>query len=95
MVYAIVRKIPKGRVLNYGAVAALAGNTRASRAVGYALAVCPENVPAQRVVFKDGGLSRAFIKNGRQTQYLLLKAEGVAFSRDKKVKMKTHLWKPG
>ena len=36
-VYEIVKQIPKGKVATYGQVALLAGNPRASRAVGYAL----------------------------------------------------------
>jgi len=91
-VYAITRAIPRGFVLNYGAVAARAGNTRASRAVGYAMAACPKNVPAHRVVFKDGSLSSAFLERGKNKQYALLKAEGVTFTKDKKVKMSRHLW---
>jgi len=93
IVFAIVRKIPKGRVLNYGAVAAMAGNTRASRAAGYALAVCPGDVPAHRVVFKDGSLSSAFLERGKNRQHTLLKGEGVGFTKDKKVKMQRHLWR--
>jgi methylated-DNA-protein-cysteine methyltransferase-like protein len=93
-VFAIVRKIPKGRVLNYGRVAALAGNTRAARAVGYALSASPQDVPAHRVLFKDGSLSAAFLKNGKNRQYALLKAEKISFTKDKRVKMQKHLYSP-
>jgi methylated-DNA-protein-cysteine methyltransferase-like protein len=90
IVYAVVRKIPKGKVLNYGAVARLAGRPRCARAAGYALSACPRGVPAHRVVFKDGGLSPAFMRGGKNMQYVLLKAEKVAFTKDKKVNMKKH-----
>ncbi len=93
-VFAIVKKIPKGKVLNYGCVAAYAGSVRAARAVGYALAVCPGTVPAHRVLFKDGSLSSAFMRNGKNRQYTLLRAEGVTFSKDKKVKMEKHFYHP-
>ena len=44
-IYAVVRQIPYGRVATYGQIAALAGNPRWSRVVGYALHVNPD--PAQ------------------------------------------------
>lgn len=92
-IYDIVRQIPAGYVLCYGDVAAIAGNTRASRAVGYALAVCPDDVPAHRVLFKDGTLSRAFLTaKGKNRQYTLLKAENVTFTKERKVKMDKHRW---
>ena len=40
-IYAVVRRIPRGRVATYGQVALLAGNPRWSRVVGYALHVNP------------------------------------------------------
>jgi len=37
-IYAVVRRIPKGRVATYGQIAELAGLPRQARQVGYALA---------------------------------------------------------
>lgn len=92
-VYEIVKQIPSGCVLSYGHIAALAGNHRASRAVGYAMNGCNDPcVPCHRVVFKDGSLSRAFIVKGVNRQYVLLKAEKVSFTKDRRVKMEKHLW---
>lgn len=93
-VYAVVRQIPSGFVLSYGDVARLSGNPRASRAVGYACA-SPHapTLPFHRVVFKDGSLSKAFLVNGKNRQYSLLKAEKVAFTKDKRVKMNLFRWK--
>ncbi|MCL2389467.1 MAG: MGMT family protein [Elusimicrobia bacterium] len=92
-VYGIVGKIPKGKVMYYGAVAALVGNRRASRAVGYALHnnPSPETIFCHRVVFKDGSLTPAFVFGGKNAQYKLLKAECVTFTKDGKVNMKKHL----
>ena len=74
--------------MTYRQAAILAGNSHASRAVGYAMHQIKEEdaLPWQRVVFKDGHL--AF---GTQ-QYTLLKAEGVRFDRSRKIKMKECLW---
>ena len=93
-VYDIVRKIPKGMVMTYGQVARIAGNSRAARAVGYALHSNPdpENIPCHRVVFKDGSLAPAFAFGGKDRQYRLLKDEKISFGKEKKVDMERHRW---
>ena len=65
-IYAVVRRIPRGRVATYGLVAALAGNPRWSQVVGYALHVNPdpENIPCYRVVNRFGELSPSFAFGG-------------------------------
>lgn len=91
-VYEVVKKIPKGCVASYGQVAALAGNPRASRIVGYALHRNPEPgvIPCHRVVFKDGSVSTGFAFGGPGVQRELLENEGVTFTPDGKVDMKLH-----
>ena len=61
-IYAVVRQIPYGRVATYGQIAALAGNPRWSRVVGYALHVNPDpaHIPCFRVVNRFGEVSSAF-----------------------------------
>lgn len=80
-IYDVVRQIPKGMVASYGQVAALAGNKRWARVVGYALHVNPdpEGIPCYRVVTKDGNVSEAFAFGGANRQVELLEAEGVCF----------------
>jgi methylated-DNA-protein-cysteine methyltransferase-like protein len=92
-VYSIVSKIPKGKVMCYGAVAALADSPRASRAVGYALHNNPDpkTIFCHRVVFKDGSLTPAFVFGGKNAQYKLLKAEGITFKGGKVNMDKHHL----
>lgn len=89
-VYEVVRKISPGYVMSYGQVAALAGNIRAPRAVGYAMFQCPHwDVPCHRVVYADGRLAHeSFFGAGRQRQ--LLEAEGVGFDGDGRVDMKKY-----
>ena len=62
LIYEVVRQIPRGKVATYGQVAALAGNKRWARVVGYALHVNPdpEGVPCYRVVNSRGEVSPAF-----------------------------------
>ena len=88
-VYDIIRRIPAGRVMSYAQIAALAGNGRAARAVGYAAAspYAPK-LPFHRVVYKDGSCSPAFPRQRR-----LLAAEGVKFTKDGRVIMRRFIWR--
>jgi methylated-DNA-protein-cysteine methyltransferase related protein len=80
-VYAFVRRIPPGRVVTYGQVAALVGKPRAARAVGQAMRYCPDSVPWHRVVNGRGRISRRPSASGMLSQRLLLLREGVRFAR--------------
>lgn len=92
-IYAVVRQIPSGQVCSYGTVAALAGNRRWARVVGYAMAACRDpDVPCHRVLHKDGTPSAAFEKNGVNCQVVLLKNEGVCFLTDGRVDMAHFAW---
>ncbi len=92
-IYQVVCNIPRGRVATYGTVAALAGNKRWSRVVGYALHVNPKPgvIPCHRVVNRFGEVSRAFAFGGENRQITLLEEEGVTFI-DGHVDMKTFAW---
>ena len=93
-IYEVVKKIPKGRVATYGQVAALAGNRRLSRVVGYALHVNPdpENIPCYRVVNRFGEVSKAFAFGGENMQIILLRADGIEVTEEGKVDLDTYLW---
>ncbi|MDZ4229921.1 MAG: MGMT family protein [Candidatus Veblenbacteria bacterium] len=57
LVYTIVRKIPRGKVLTYAEVAKKAGNPRAARAVGTLMAKNYDpKIPCHRVIRSDGTL---------------------------------------
>lgn len=92
-IYDVVRKIPEGKVLTYGAVAALAGNPRWSRVVGYALHVNPDpgKIPCHRVVNRFGECSKAFAFGGENVQIALLESEGVVFENGR-VDLKKYSW---
>ena len=93
-IYQIVKLIPKGKVASYGQIAALAGNPKWSRVVGYALHVNPdsEGIPCYRVVTKDGKPSDAFAFGGFQEQVYLLKKDGIEFDENGNVDMKRFQW---
>jgi methylated-DNA-protein-cysteine methyltransferase related protein len=80
-VYALVRRIPPGRIATYGQVAALLGRPRAARAVGGAMRRCPPGVPWHRVVNALGRISRRKRAASMLTQRMLLEREGVALRR--------------
>ena len=92
-IYEVVKMIPKGKVATYGQIAAMAGNPRWSRVVGYALHCNPDNtcIPCYRVVTKDGRVSKAFAFGGENEQIKLLEADGVEFV-DGHVDMKRFQW---
>jgi len=90
-VHALVRRVPAGRVVTYGQVAALVGVPRAARAVGHAMRVCPAGVPWHRVVNGRGTISRRGDGSGALTQRLLLEGEGVRFARGR-IDLRRYRW---
>lgn len=91
-IYEVVKSIPEGKVATYGLVAALAGNPRWSRVVGYALHVNPEPgvIPCHRVVNREGRLAQSFAFGGEDAQRQLLSAEGITFEPDGRVDLKKY-----
>jgi len=102
-VYAIVRRVPRGRVTTYGAIAAAiptpAGVRPASyrriapRWVGYAMSAAPEAVPWQRVV-NARGLVSPRPGFGAALQRSLLAQEGIRFSRQGRIDLGRYGWRP-
>lgn len=95
-IYAAVRRIPRGRVCTYGAVARLAGLPRHARLVGYALHALPPGtrLPWHRVINAQGKLS--LVRAGRSsgiTQRLLLEREGVRVDAANRVSLARFGWK--
>lgn len=89
----IIRAIPRGKVLTYGQVAALADAPRAARQVGRILYFYGVYVPWQRVVNAYGGLSTYKVGSGER-QRILLEREGVVFRSDGTLDLKHYLWRP-
>jgi len=96
-IYAVVRRIPLGRVATYGQVAELAGLPHAPRVAGYALRALPPGSPHpwHRVLAAGGKLSLSRLSpEGGLTQRLRLAAEGVTFDARGCVRMAEHQWRP-
>jgi O-6-methylguanine DNA methyltransferase len=78
-VYAIVAKIPKGKVMTYGEVARKAGKPKASRAVGYWMSKNYDpRIPCHRVIRSDGKIGD-YNRGGPKKKLAILKKEGVKF----------------
>ncbi len=90
-VYDIVRQVPRGKVTTYGDVAQLVGPGCDARVVGYAMAVCPDDVPWQRVINAQGKISQRS-GDGPAKQQMRLEAEGIEFDARGKVDLKRFRW---
>lgn len=72
----VVRSIPKGETMSYGAVAAKAGASGAARAVGTIMANnFDKSVPCHRVIRADGKVGE-YNRGGPAAKRALLKKEG-------------------
>lgn len=93
-IWAVVRRIPKGRVSTYGRVARLARLPGHARQVGYAMHGLPAGttVPWQRVVNARGEISRRSRGAGEVTQRILLEREGVAFNGRGRIDLARYGW---
>lgn len=93
-VYEVVRLVPHGKVTSYGAIANYLGVRRSARMVGWAMNGAPQDVPAHRVLNKNGLLTG---KNAFSTPTLmqeLLEKEGIQVKNDQVVNLKQHFWDP-
>jgi methylated-DNA-protein-cysteine methyltransferase-like protein len=83
-------------VTTYGALAAALGYPRGARMVGWIMNVTPRSldVPAHRVVGKDGALTGGWAFGSRERMQSLLEAEGIAFTREGRVDMARFGWDP-
>lgn len=92
-VYKLVKKIPRGRVTTYGALARALHLRGGARAAGHAMAACysGEGIPWHRVVGAGG---RLLISEPRASlQRRLLETEGVVLT-ERRVNMKQCGWIP-
>lgn len=96
-IYAVVRRIPRGKVASYGQVAKLARLPGRARQVGYAMYALPTgtDVPWQRVINARGMVSRRRIAGAELSQRILLEREGVRFGLGARIPLEVFGWKPG
>jgi methylated-DNA-protein-cysteine methyltransferase related protein len=94
-IYAVVRRIPRGRVATYGQIADLAGLPGHARQVGYALHALPDStaVPWHRVLNAAGAVSPRAVPGAQLTQRQLLEREGVPFDLRGRVPLERVRWR--
>lgn len=93
----VVAKIPRGRVMTYGDVAAAAGMPGAARTVGYAMRALGRAVPWQRVLGRRNPRTAHITirdPSGKAEQRRLLEKEGVRFDARGGVALATFGWVP-
>ena len=90
-VYRLVKRIPRGRVLSYGAVAKAVRLRGGARTAGHAMAACPSGrgIPWHRVLGAGGKL--LIREPYASLQRKLLESEGVEMT-ERRVNMKRHEW---
>lgn len=95
-VYEIVRQIPEGKVTSYGAIAKAIGAARSARMVGWAMNASHnlEDVPAHRVVNRNGMLTGKHHFDGTNLMQQLLENEGIKVVDNQIVDFNTHFWDP-
>lgn len=77
-VYQVAKQIPYGRVTSYGAIANFLGAPRSARIVGYAMnGSHGKNIPAHRVVNRNGLLTGKHHFEGTNLMQQLLESEGI------------------
>lgn len=95
-VYALTRQIPYGRVTSYGAIARYLGAPQSSRMVGWAMnnAHTLGDVPAHRVVNRNGLLTGKHHFPGTNTMQRMLESEGIKIVDDQVQDFSDYFWDP-
>jgi methylated-DNA-protein-cysteine methyltransferase related protein len=96
-VYEVVKLIPYARVTSYGAIARYLGTARSSRMVGWAMNNAhaqPGNIPAHRVVNRNGDLTGKMHFGHPDMMQQLLESEGIEVEDDRIIDFQKHFWDP-
>jgi methylated-DNA-protein-cysteine methyltransferase related protein len=95
-VYDVVRQIPSGRATSYGAIATFLGSGLSARMVGWAMNASHtmSDVPAHRVVNRDGVLTGKHFFGSPTFMQEALEAEGLTIDNDRIKNFKSVFWNP-
>jgi methylated-DNA-protein-cysteine methyltransferase-like protein len=97
-IYALVKKIPRGKVSTYGDIAAFAGSPRAAREVGWALSALPfdTTLPWWRVINAQGAISprSGDDKGAFEHQAAPLRKEKIQVNKEGKLELEAYRWRP-
>jgi methylated-DNA-protein-cysteine methyltransferase-like protein len=96
-VWDVVTLIPLGRVTTYGAIAKYLGSAKSARIVGYAMNashLANINIPAHRVVNRNGLLTGKFHFETPDAMEKRLQLEGILVEADQIIAFKKYFWDP-
>jgi methylated-DNA-protein-cysteine methyltransferase related protein len=93
-VYAMVRRIPSGRVMTYGQIAELLGEGYTPRTVGFVMHSSPDGTPWHRVLNAQGATSTGRVVLPQDKQQRMLEQEGVLFNKNNRCDLQTYLYIP-
>jgi methylated-DNA-protein-cysteine methyltransferase-like protein len=94
-VFQLVRRIPGGRVMTYGQIAALLGEGYTPRTVGFVMhSSGEEDIPWHRVLNAHGAISTTKIILPADRQQALLEREGIEFNERGRCDLRRYLWEP-
>ncbi len=96
-VYDVALQIPFGKVTSYGAIAEHLGSRGSARMVGWAMNSSknlPQNLPAHRVVNRNGLLTGKQHFGGQDVMADLLRSEGLTIEENKIIDFEKHFWDP-
>ncbi|MCB0376484.1 MAG: MGMT family protein [Sinomicrobium sp.] len=95
-VYEVARQIPYGRVTSYGAIARYLGTSGSARMVGWAMngAGNMDDIPAHRVVNRNGVLTGKHHFQGTNLMQQLLESEGIKVIDNQITEFEKHFWDP-
>ncbi len=97
-VFDVVRLIPFGRVTSYGAIAEYLGTRGSARMVGWAMNASHTQVtdiPAHRVVNRNGLLTGKHHFGSPNIMQQLLESEGIRIENDQVTDFEKLFWDPG
>jgi methylated-DNA-protein-cysteine methyltransferase related protein len=94
-VYQVTQQIPEGRITTYGTIANYLGAPRSARMVGWALNKSNvRDLPAHRVVNRNGLLTGKFHFDGTNLMKELLENEGILVVDNQIQEMENYFWDP-
>lgn len=94
-VYNVVKQVPYGKVTTYGAIAKYLGAGKSARIVGYAMNASKKaEVPAHRVVNRNGMLTGKHHFEGTNLMQQLLENEGVKVINNQVQNLNEVFWNP-
>jgi methylated-DNA-protein-cysteine methyltransferase-like protein len=91
-VFKLVRRIPRGKVMTYGQIAAILGEGYTPRTVGFVMHSAEGDLPWHRVINSQGSCSTGGLLLPTNKQQLMLEREGVKFDEKGRCDLQLYAW---